>query len=134
MTSSQPAEAAELRFSGGLPGFPDHERFSLEPWGPEGTPFVTLRSLDGDLRFVAVDPEEFFPDYDVEIDGQTAASLELTSPEDALVLVIVTVPDDPREATANVLAPLVVNRSSRQAAQVILYDRGHEVGRPLLAH
>ena len=46
-------------------------------------------------------------------------------------MVIVNVGDDPGSATANLLAPIVVNRHTREAAQVVLTDGDHPLRAPL---
>jgi flagellar assembly factor FliW len=120
MTDGQ--DLPELHFASGLPGFPDARRFVLVRIGDELSPFSVLRTLDNsaDLEFVVTHPGLFFPDYEPEIDDDTANRLELKSGEDALLLVIVTVADPVASSTANLLGPIVVNRHTRAAAQAVL--------------
>lgn len=127
MSTSTEAEldAPRLRFPAGIPGFLDLREFALVCWGDEDGPFSILTSLEQrNLEFLVVPPHIFFPDYAPEIDDDTAERLALESAEDAILMVIVTVGDDPGWATANLLAPIVVNRHTREAAQVVLTD-GH---------
>ena len=46
--------------------------------------------------------------------------LQVTAAGDALVLVMLTVAADARQATANLMAPVVINARTRSAARVIL--------------
>jgi len=127
------AEAAGIWLEAGLAGFPAARRFALEQWGGSDSPFMLLRSLEvGGLEFVTVPPAVFFPDYRPEIDDASAARLLVRDPDDAVVLVILTVGDDPRESTANLLGPIVINRHTGCAAQVVLADRRHDVRTPLV--
>jgi flagellar assembly factor FliW len=104
-----------------LPGFPDARRFVLVTWGEEGSPFSVLRSLDHEaLEFLVAAPVALFPHYAPEIDDPTAESLALETAEDALVLVLVTVGERAEDATANLLAPIIVNVHSLVAAQIVL--------------
>jgi flagellar assembly factor FliW len=118
------AELPELHFADGLPGFPDVRRFVLISLG-DG-PFSVLRNIDGGPEppsgpeFVVTHPGLFFPDYEPEIDDDTAERLGLKSADDALLLVIVTVADPVAASTANLLGPIVVNRHTRAAAQAVL--------------
>jgi flagellar assembly factor FliW len=124
-------EVPELLFAGGLPGFPDVRRFVLVRLGEDDSPFSVLRSLDDSsehpsgVEFVVTHPGLFFPDYEPEIDDDTAGRLELKSAEDALLLVIVTVADPVAASTANLLGPIVVNRHTRAAAQAVLGNSGY---------
>lgn len=128
------ADIPELNFPDGLMGFPDAKRFTLLAWGGEESPFSLLHCLEDEtLEFVVVPPLLFFPDYEPEIDDESAARLELTTADDAITLVIVTVPDDPKEATANLLGPVIVNRHTLNAGQVVLPLPDDFVRRPLLA-
>jgi flagellar assembly factor FliW len=80
-----------------------------------------LRSVEKpDLRFLVGVPRAFFPEYTIELDDQSCDDLELHEPADALVLVILSAGSDATTTTANLLAPVVINASTRSAAQVIL--------------
>ena len=120
--SSVPQTAVpELRFAGGLAGFPDSERYALVEL-PEAAPLFLLVSIDEPgLQFVVAPPQLFFPDYEPELDDDSAARLELSGSAAALLLVLLTIGEDLGTATANLLAPLVVNQRTRQAAQVVLH-------------
>lgn len=123
-----------LHFAAGIPGFPDARQFALVWWGDEDGPFSIMTSLeDNKLEFLVVPPVSFFPDYAPEIDDDTVERLGLESADDAIVLVIVTVSDDPSGATANLLAPIVVNRHTREAAQVVLTDGNQPLRASLFA-
>ena len=124
----------ELHFASGLPGFPEVRRFVLVRLGDELSPFSVLRSLDegADLEFVVTHPGLFFHDYEPEIDDDIAGRLELTSADDALLLVIVTVGDPVAASTANLLGPIVVNRHTRAAAQAVLGASGYDTREALV--
>ena len=113
-----------------FPGFPEHRRFALAQLDEAGLMYA-LRSMDDpDLRFVVVPPGAFFEDYSPEIDDDSAAALEATSEDDLLTLVIVTPGDTLSEATANLLAPVVINHRTRLAAQIVLDDSSLAVRAP----
>lgn len=123
-----------LHFAAGIPGFPEARQFALVWWGDESGPFSILTSLDeSGLEFLVVPPHTFFPDYAPEVDDDTAERLGLETAEDALLMVIVTVGSEPTDATANLLAPIVVNRHTRQAAQIVLAEGDLPLRAPLFA-
>lgn len=124
----------ELVFDAGLPGFGDAHRFALVRVGGDDSPFSVLRSLEDEgLEFVVVPPAVFFPDYEPEIADDVAESLGLHSADDALLLVIVTLADPIAASTANLLGPVVVNRHTRSAAQVILDPGRYQTRQPLVS-
>jgi flagellar assembly factor FliW len=139
MSELETEELPEIHFAGGLPGFPEVRRFVLVRIGDDHSPFSVLRSLDegpdhgAGLEFVVTHPGLFFPDYEPEIDDDTANRLELKSADDALLLVIVTVADPVADSTANLLGPIVVNRHTRAAAQAVLGNSSYATREALIS-
>jgi flagellar assembly factor FliW len=125
-------DVVEINFPAGLPGFPQAHRFELAPWGPAGSPFMMLGSVDDpEVGFVVVPPWVFYPDYEFELDNGTAERLALEGSEDAVVFAVVTLRDRPEDSTLNLLGPIVVNRFTHEAAQVVLPTSGYSVRAPL---
>ena len=125
-------DVVEISFPAGLPGFPNAHRFELAPWGPAGSPFLILTSSDDpDVGFVVVPPWVFYPDYEFELDAGTAERLSLAKAGDAVVFAVVTLRDRAEDSTLNLLGPIVVNRFSHEAAQVVLPSAGYSVRAPL---
>jgi flagellar assembly factor FliW len=134
MTTAEPQLDGELpvTFAGGLPGFDHLREFVIEPLVGDLAPFCRLRAVNPTgAEFIVVPPGLLFPDYQVEVDEETVERLALRS-EDAAVLTIVTVSADTSAPTANLLGPIVVNRRTGAAAQVVLHGSGYEVAVPLV--
>jgi hypothetical protein len=51
---------------------------------------------------------------------QLHSPLGLSAPEDALIRSVLTLHDDPEKTTANLMAPIVLNRRTRKGRQVVL--------------
>ena len=109
------SEDALVTFPEGLLGFADARRFVLVPHGPD-TPFVWLQSAERpDLAFLLLPPAVAFPEY--------ASVVPFEIGPDATLWAIVTVPaGKPRDMTANLLGPLVVDEAARQGQQIVLSD------------
>lgn len=104
-------------------GFSEHKKFALVDYRPD-SPFKWLQSTeDGDLAFPVTLCSYFNIPYEFEITDDDAEKLKLTSAEDILALNIVTIPKaNPKAATVNLLAPIIVNIQTNKAMQVILKD------------
>jgi len=104
-----------LVFPEGLIGMPDARRFALmEPSRP-GSPFRQLLCIDlPELGFVVCDPEELWPGYGAHLPPYEGGR------ENLAAMVLVTVPANPKEMTANLLAPLVVDPRTRVGRQIVL--------------
>ncbi|GAA1907639.1 flagellar assembly protein FliW [Lapillicoccus jejuensis] len=116
-----------------MPGFDDRRRFALVQLDEDGV-LCALRSVDDPgLRFLVTPPAPFFPDYAPVVSDEVAAELGVDSPQDALLLVVLTAGRSLETSTANLLAPLVVNVRTRRAQQVILEGQDYAVAQPLVA-
>lgn len=114
-----------------LPGFPEHRRFALVQLDEDGV-LCDLRSLDDpDLRFLVASPVPFFPDYAPVVGDDVVAELEIEDASDVLVLLVLTASTSLADSTANLRAPVLVNTTTRRAAQVILDDATLSVAVPL---
>lgn len=104
-----------------MPGFPASTHFALVQLDDRGI-LCALRSLEEpDVRFLVL-PAAFFDGYSVEVDDDTVEALGITRAEDVLALVVVNAGESAVAATANLLAPILVNTASQKAAQVILHE------------
>jgi flagellar assembly factor FliW len=132
--SDQTGELPIIEFVAPIPGFPEHRRFVLTTVDERGLLYA-LRAIDGpDLRFLVVAPAPFFPDYAPVVDDGTLALLQAGGdPDRLLVLLVVSAPDSAARATANLLAPIVVDRLTRRAAQVVQAGSSLPIRAPLVA-
>jgi flagellar assembly factor FliW len=103
-----------------MPGFPAHRQFVLVRLNDNGLLYAFTSVDDPNLRFLVAPPEPFFPDYAPEIENDVFAALNTKDPDRLLVMVVITA--GVQETTANLLAPIIVDRDSRRAMQVVLSD------------
>jgi flagellar assembly factor FliW len=114
-----------------MPGFPGRKEFVLVRLDEVGL-LNSLRSLDEPpLRFITIAPHQFFPEYEPEIDDETLAALGTEDPSQLLVLLIVTAGDTPRDSTANLMAPIIIDPTTMKAAQAVLTGSNLPVRAPL---
>ncbi|WP_226670817.1 flagellar assembly protein FliW [Metabacillus litoralis] len=115
-----------IHFQNGIPGFQDEKDFvliSLE----EGSPFWIFQSLNTpQLGFVTVEPFQYFTKYEFEISEKDRSNLGLESEKDVVIWVILTIKEPFRESTANLQAPIIINRNNRKAKQIILNDTNYK--------
>jgi flagellar assembly factor FliW len=115
-----------VHFPEGLLGFAERKHF-IYVQEAAYAPFLWMQSVDDPrLCFVVVDPLEFMPDYSVEVKPSEINGLELSHLEQARVLVMVVVREDPSQITANLQGPLIINPATCTGKQVVLLtDRYH---------
>jgi len=107
-------------FPRGIPGLGKIQRFALVELDQPG-PYRWLQACDPpQLTLVLLEPAALVPDYRVEVAAEHRGLLELDSGDNGYPLVIVAVPQDPRQMTANLLAPLILNPARRKGVQAIV--------------
>lgn len=122
-----------IEMAEGLPGYPGSQTFVLERLDEAGS-LSALRATDPDgPDFLVVPPALWFPSYEPELDDDTSAALSLEAPADVLLLLVVTMGEKPQDATANLLAPIVVNTRTQRASQAVLAGTAYSVRQPLFA-
>ncbi len=115
-------ESALIAFSDGMLGFPDTSKYILmNTEEGEASPFKWLQSVDDSgPAFLVIDPYLFKPDYNIKLDDSTKNELDIKLKEDYIVMVVVVVYKDPRDSTANLLGPIVINASNKRGKQLVL--------------
>ncbi|GIF43635.1 flagellar assembly protein FliW [Actinoplanes xinjiangensis] len=108
-----------------MPGFPSHRDFVLVRLNDDGLLYAFTSIENPELRFLVAPPEPFFPDYAPEIENGVFAALNTKDPDRLLLLTVITASEN--ETTANLLAPIVVDRDSMRAMQVVLSGSGYPV-------
>lgn len=128
-----PKGDARLEFPAGLLGFPHlHSFWLIEPMG--GYPLKFMQSVEEpDISFTCIDVAAVQPEYEFSLGEEDAAVLALEAPKDALVLAMVVFRADPREMTANLAGPLVINGKTHVGRQIVLNTEKYPLKFPLFA-
>jgi len=115
----------------GLIGFPELQSFALIEAKKEA-PFWWLQSLDDPtIAFMILRPELFKKGYEAKLKNEDLADLQIDKDDIPNIMVIITMPTNPNEATANLKAPLAVNLNKRIGKQIIMdnkdYNTRHKI-------
>lgn len=99
----------------------------------ENSCFKWLQSVENsEIAFPVTLTTYFNIDYVFEISDDNAEKIGLNSSEDLLVLNLASIPQaNPKEATINLRAPVVVNTANLYAMQIILSDDSLPIKYPL---
>lgn len=116
----------------GMPGFLGEKEFVLLPY-QENSPFFFWQSVKNkDLTFLVVDPFVFFPEYQFELKTEDEQELRISDQNLPQVFCVVTITDDVKNMTANLLAPLVLNKRDKLSSQVVLERTPYQTKHRLL--
>ena len=124
-------ESKVIRMKEGMLGFEHLKRYKLIIQG-EKIPFWWFQSVeDGSIAFVVINSLAVKQDYKPVISNAEAKILEIGSPDDVVLLSVVTIRSDPFNVTANLKAPIVVNPKKLLAKQIVLVDSDYSVQYPI---
>lgn len=123
-----------LHFLESLPGLSAATDFDLTSLDDAGL-LYSLRDAQDSTRLFAIQPGPYFSEYEPTFGSEVLSALSLEGADDdrRAVLVIVTPSQPDAPATANLLAPLVLNTETGDALQVILEGAPWPVRAPLVA-
>ena len=111
----------EIILPNGIIGFSQYQRAELL-YMPDHLPLLWMRLRGPDtIHFIVMEPGNLIADYEPEIFDEDAEQLGISDPSQALVINIVTLrQQNPLDATINLVGPIVMNRRTRIARQLVI--------------
>lgn len=114
-----------IHFTDGIIGFPDCKNFTLIYDEEKGSrrSICWLQSIDEPVFALPVlDPILIKEDYNPVVEDEHLSSLGVLTEENTFILVTVTVPEELKEMSVNLKAPIIINVDNRRACQLIIDD------------
>ncbi|SJP55931.1 Flagellar assembly factor FliW [Clostridioides difficile] len=116
----------------GILGFEDLKEYELLDIENEDI-LKEFNSTEEDcIGFIVVSPFEIIKEYEIVLNQETIEKLEVKSPNDIILLNIITVGQTLEESTVNMKAPIVINVRNNCGMQIILQDEEYSIWHPLL--
>ena len=117
----QSESRSEIILPHGLFGFDEIRSLELV-FDQDELPFMWLRERKKDgLAFIVLEPGGIIPNYSVEISDADVKLLNISGPEDTMILNIVTLPPDQSgKISLNLVGPIIVNRKTLTGKQCII--------------
>lgn len=120
-----------INFSKGICGFEHLKKFIIFPVEGEEV-FNILHSIEDDsIGFVITSPFIVQKDYEFKLDQQVIERLKINTPEDVLILSIVTLNSNIKKITTNLRAPLIINIKEKLGEQIILNNDKYLIKHPI---
>ena len=109
-----------MHFSRGLLGLEEYKRFILFHI-EEKSKFRCLQSIDEvGIAFILINPWDFYKDYSIDVSEDDLDEIKMENQNDLFILNLITIKEDIQSATANLVAPIIINVKAQLAAQVVL--------------
>ncbi|MCT4595416.1 MAG: flagellar assembly protein FliW [Anaeromicrobium sp.] len=112
-----------INFEEGLFGFEELKKYLYISNEDKENPFNWIQSIENpDLAFVITDPFIFNKEYDFYLDEAILEKLKISKKEQVGVYSIVVIPENIKNMTMNLKAPIIVNIEECRAMQVALKE------------
>ncbi|MCP4135975.1 MAG: flagellar assembly protein FliW [bacterium] len=107
-------------FPDGILGFDFIKKFVILESDGDNSPFKWLQAYDEpELAFVIISPEDFLEEYELLIPRGELEMVGVKKADELVVYVIVNIPTNPSEMTANLQGPVIVNLEKKLGRQSI---------------
>lgn len=118
-------QADAVRFEHGILGFEGENSFAVLDLF-ENKSFTCLQSTeDTNVAFILVKPWDFFRDYQISISKEVLEDLNIEDEKQVAIYNILSVQTSLKDATANLLAPIVINVDKRHGKQYVLREESY---------
>ncbi len=126
-----PANQPIITFKNGLPGLEEHKQFRLTAVEQNSPFYLLLSAADENVGFILINPFAVYPDYEFNLPEEHKTNLNISDLNDVAVFCIVNAAGGLKNATVNLLAPVVVNVKTNAARQIVLNDKRYRIKHPL---
>lgn len=115
-------ESKIITLENGLMGYEEYKQFTiLYDIEDEGVPIISwLQSIEEPgLALPVMPPTHIKENYNPIVDDDLLTPLGELTEDNLILLLTVTVPAEPKDATANLKAPIIINSDTRKGCQLI---------------
>ncbi|MCM3079652.1 flagellar assembly protein FliW [Brevibacillus invocatus] len=120
-----------ITFPDGILGFEELRHFAIVE--NETSALCWLQSLENShIAFPIISPFLVHEEYAFELDDDALAKMDIKDLSDVMVYSIVTIPENIKEMTVNLRAPLLVNLNKCLGRQIVLRDERYPIKQEIL--
>lgn len=121
-------ESKVITFEDGIPGFFDLKKFLLMTDEDEKSPFCWLQSIEEmNIVFTLFDVYSIIPNYNPVVSEEMLKDIGEFKDEDILIYTIANIPEDLKEISINLKAPIIINMHNNKAKQIILENQDYQI-------
>ena len=113
----------------GLVGFDDYKKYTiLYDSEKEESNIAWFQSVDEPtLALPVINPTLIKEDYNPQVEEELLKDLGELTDENLVVFLVMTVPEDLKQMSVNLMAPIIINADTRKGAQVIVENPEYEI-------
>lgn len=114
----------------GLMGFDEFKQYTIlyDCEKEEGTNISWFQSVDEPtLALPVINPLIVKEDYNPVVEDELLQALGDINEENLVILITMTVPENLKEMSVNLKAPIIINADTRKGAQIVVENQDYEV-------
>ncbi|MFH1893700.1 MAG: flagellar assembly protein FliW [Candidatus Zixiibacteriota bacterium] len=116
-----------VEFPKGILGFEQFQKYVILQ-NEDSEPFKWMQSIeDPNLAFVITNPAFFFPNYKIEMHIRELNEINVAESSCVETYVIVTIPKDISQMSANLQGPLLINTDDNLGKQVVFVNSRYTI-------
>lgn len=113
-------------FKNGILAFEESKKFIILNSAKES--FFWLQSVDDPkLSLPCINPDIIAENYEVNLSDEQFAEINVDENSEMIVLCVVRIPENIRESTVNLIAPIIINATAKQGMQVVMENTDYNV-------
>lgn len=113
-------------FKNGILAFEESKKFIILNSRKES--FFWLQSVDDPkLSLPCINPDIIAENYEVNLSDEQFAEINVDENSEMIVLCVVRIPENIRESTVNLIAPIIINATAKQGMQVVMENTDYNV-------
>lgn len=113
-------------FKNGILAFEESKKFIILNSRKES--FFWLQSVDDPkLSLPCINPDIIAENYEVNLSDEQFAEINVDENSEMIVLCVVRIPENIRESTVNLIAPVIINATAKQGMQVVMENTDYNV-------
>ncbi len=121
-------ETKIVEFAKGIFGFEETKKFIVLYDGEEGNPFAWLQAInEKDICLPMVNPMLWYPQYSPDVDDELIGNIGELNQEALEIYTVVVIPEDIKNMTTNLRAPIIMNKETRKGIQAVVNDDEYDI-------
>ncbi|UGQ15879.1 flagellar assembly protein FliW [Borrelia sp. RT5S] len=114
----------KFKFPEGILGFEDIKEFIIKD--SDHKPFSIMQSVDGEVSFLLTSPFNFMEEYSPNVQEEDWSDIKAEHEDERVILCIINMHvEDYRNITANLKAPIILNKKKLIGKQAISTNEEH---------
>lgn len=117
----------EINFKNGLLGLEEYKKYKITKIEGNDSFYLLQSCEDAKLAMVVMNPFQFIEDYEITLDDAVVKNLNIKDEREVIVFNTVTLANEEKDFTTNLVAPLIINVKNNCGEQIILNNSKYKI-------